>query len=34
VTTPRVGIVKAADKPLRYVVGGNRFVSGLRLRPK
>jgi len=28
--TPRIGIVKAADMPLRYVLGGNPFVSGLR----
>jgi DNA-3-methyladenine glycosylase len=34
VVTPRVGIVKAADKPLRYVLSGNRFVSGLKLRPR
>jgi DNA-3-methyladenine glycosylase len=34
VVTPRVGIVKAADKTLRYVLAGNRFVSGLKLRPK
>lgn len=34
VITPRIGIVKAADKPLRYVLGGNPYVSGLRLRPK
>lgn len=34
VLTPRIGIVKAADKPLRYVLGGNPFVSGLRLRAK
>jgi DNA-3-methyladenine glycosylase len=26
--TPRIGIVKAADKPLRYVIAGNPFVSG------
>jgi DNA-3-methyladenine glycosylase len=32
--TPRVGIVKAADRPLRYLVRGSSFVSGLRLRPK
>lgn len=34
VLTPRIGIVKAADKPLRYVLSGNPFVSGLKLRPK
>ncbi len=26
--TPRVGITKAADRPLRYVIAGNEFVSG------
>ena len=26
--TPRIGIVKAAAEPLRYLVVGNRFVSG------
>jgi DNA-3-methyladenine glycosylase len=26
--TPRVGITKCADLPLRFVVRGNRFVSG------
>jgi DNA-3-methyladenine glycosylase len=26
--TRRIGITKAADKPLRYVIAGNRFVSG------
>jgi DNA-3-methyladenine glycosylase len=28
IATPRIGIVKAADLPLRYVIAGNRFVSG------
>jgi DNA-3-methyladenine glycosylase len=28
VTTPRVGINKAADAKLRYMVAGNEFVSG------
>jgi DNA-3-methyladenine glycosylase len=26
--TPRIGITKAADRPLRYVIEGNKFVSG------
>jgi DNA-3-methyladenine glycosylase len=26
--TKRIGIKKAADRPLRYIVPGNRFVSG------
>ena len=26
-TTPRIGITKAADKPLRYLLDGNPFVS-------
>jgi len=26
--TPRIGITKCADWPLRYAVKGNRFVSG------
>ena len=28
VVTPRIGITKAADQPLRYLIEGNRFVSG------
>jgi len=26
--TPRIGITKSSEKPLRFVVKGNRFVSG------
>jgi DNA-3-methyladenine glycosylase len=26
--TPRIGITKAAARPLRYILGGNPFVSG------
>ena len=26
--TPRIGIVKSAAMPLRFVIGGNKFVSG------
>jgi DNA-3-methyladenine glycosylase len=26
--TKRIGITKAADKPWRYVIAGNPFVSG------
>jgi len=29
-TTPRIGITKAAELPLRYVIAGNAFVSGTR----
>jgi DNA-3-methyladenine glycosylase len=28
--TPRIGIVKAAEEPLRYLIAGNPFVSGPR----
>jgi DNA-3-methyladenine glycosylase len=28
--TARIGITKAADHPLRYILGGNVFVSGRR----
>jgi len=30
-TTCRIGITKAADKPLRYILAGNPFVSGRRI---
>jgi 3-methyladenine DNA glycosylase Mpg len=26
--TPRIGITKCADLPLRFLIKGNRFVSG------
>ena len=29
--TPRIGITKAVDKPLRFSIGGNPFVSGKKL---
>jgi DNA-3-methyladenine glycosylase len=32
-TTPRIGITKAVDKPLRYLLDGNPFVSG-KMRSK
>ncbi len=32
--TPRIGITKAADHALRYLIDGNPFVSGPKLRPK
>ena len=31
IVTPRIGIVKSAVMPLRYLVAGNRFVSGPRV---
>ncbi len=31
ILTPRIGIVKSAAMPLRYLVAGNRFVSGARV---
>jgi len=32
-TTPRIGISKATDRPLRYVLKGNPFVSGRKTLP-
>jgi DNA-3-methyladenine glycosylase len=29
--TPRIGISKAAERPLRYIVAGNAYVSGKRV---
>jgi DNA-3-methyladenine glycosylase len=29
-TTPRIGVTKAAERPWRYVIAGNSFVSGPR----
>jgi len=31
-TTKRIGIKRAIDEPLRFVIAGNPFVSGPRLR--
>jgi DNA-3-methyladenine glycosylase len=31
ISTPRIGIRKAIDEPLRYIVAENRFVSGTRI---
>lgn len=33
-TTPRIGITKAADSLLRYILAGNPFVSGPKLRSR
>jgi DNA-3-methyladenine glycosylase len=30
--TPRIGITKAAERRLRYVIAGNEFVSGPKIR--
>ncbi len=30
VATPRIGITKAAERPLRFVIAGNPYVSGTR----
>lgn len=32
VITPRIGIVKSAEQPLRYYIAGNPFVSGVRFQ--
>ena len=32
--TPRIGITKAADRSLRYLIAGNRFVSGPKVFPR
>jgi DNA-3-methyladenine glycosylase len=31
-TTPRIGITKASALPLRYLIAGNEFVSGAKIR--
>jgi len=32
--TPRIGITKSAEHPLRYIIAGNEFVSGPRVKTK
>ena len=32
VITARIGIVKSAERPLRYLIAGNQFVSGPRVQ--
>jgi DNA-3-methyladenine glycosylase len=32
--TPRIGITKAADRRLRYILAGNAFVSGRKTSPR
>ncbi len=31
--TPRIGITKAAEMPLRYLIAGNAFISGKKMMP-